>query len=234
MLIIDWVMALEVGLYRVRIRFERLFADPMIFEETQSLVRRYLLSSGVPRDKAVYLNQGAGEAVPVDDSGKPSAVAGAARYRFEGKRVRSEYMRAANLELDYVDFGSGLSEEDHAGLWKKGRWGEMTFEVKEFHHENVSVDLPEISELYQMLRVRADPTTLASVELPGLSDSLFRATVSYLEERLKRLAEQEGWSVEVYAAKNLTPEESLALEKRLGRESTPSTVHVILSKAPVR
>ena len=227
-------MVVEIHSYKIIIRFERLFADPEIFEDTGSLARRYLLSHGVPDDTASYLHQATIEAIPLDDSGKPSVVDGTAKYRFGGKRVRSEYMSGANLEFDYVDFGSGLSEEDHSRLWKKGRWGEMRFEMKGFHHQKVSVDLPDIIELYQMLRARADPTTLANVELPGLSDSLFRATVGYLEEQLKRLAEQEGGSVEVYAARNLSPEERLALEKRLARESTPYTIHVILSKTSVR
>ena len=224
---------MEVGLYKVRIRFEKIFADPTIFEDTSHLAKKYFLSAGVPPAKAGYLHQASSEVEPVDDSGKPSVATGIGKYRYQGKRVRSEYMSGANLEFDYVDFGSGLSKDDHSKLWKKGRWGEMSFEIRDFHHQNISIELPDLAELYQMLKARADPTTLASVELANLPDSLFHATVNYLKDQLKHLAEQEGGTVEVYAARDLDPEERKALEKRLARESTSSTVHVILSKTPI-
>lgn len=221
---------MEVTVYKVQIRFEKLFADPMIFDDPANLVRRYFLSIGIPPEKTGHLYQSTGDVTPVNDSGRPSVVSGTADYRYQGKRVRSDYMAGANLEINYADFGSGLSRDDHAKLWRKGRWGDMRFETKDFTDKTATIDLPDVAELYQMLSARATPTTLASVELENLPDSLFKATVSYLEERLKRLAEDEGAAVEVYATRDLAPEERKALEKRLTRESTDSTVHVILSK----
>ncbi len=221
---------MEVSLYRVRVRFEKLFADPSILEGTENLVRRHFVSTGIASEKTDYLHQATSPVAPVDDSGKPSVVAGTAKYRYDRKRVRSEYMSNANLEFDYVDFGSGLTRDDHVEVWNKARWGEMRFEVKEFHHETATIDLPDVAQLFQMLKVRADPTTMGSVELPKLDDYLFHATVRYLAHELKRLAELEGGSVEVYAARDLGNEERLALERRLPRESTASTVHVILTR----
>lgn len=221
---------LEVDVYSVRVSFDRLFADPAVFDDPARLAQKYLVSAGVPTERAAYFQQTTKEIVPVDDSGKPSVVAGTAKYRHQGRRVRSEYMTGANLKIAYVDFGSGLSPENHETLWKKGRWGEMKFEVKSFHHEKVMIELPDINELFQMLLVRADPTTFASLELANVPESLFQATFGYVEDRLRRLAASEGGTVEVYAARDLSPEERRVLEKRLARESTRSTVHVMLSK----
>ncbi len=221
---------LEVDLYTVKLRFSRLFADPLVFDEPGTLPQRYIVSAGVPRDKANHLRLSSGDVAPVDDSGRPSAVAGRANYRYLGKWARCEYMKDANLEFEYADFGSGLSQEDHRRVWEKAVWGEIRFKLKEFQHKKASINLPDVADLYQMLRARADPSTMASVELMGISENLFHATVWYMEQTLKQLAEHEGRTVEVYAAKSLRPDERMAIEKRLGRESTDSTVHVILSK----
>ncbi len=217
-------------MYTVKLRFGRLFADPLIFENPRKLPQRYLAFAGVPKDKADHLHLTSSDVAPVDDSGRPSVVTGKANYRHQGIPARAEYMKDANLELEYVDFGSGLSQDDHERMWMKGVWGEIRFQVKSLHHEKAALDLPDIIELYQMLRARADPSTMASVELTGVSESLFHATVGYIEQTLKQLAEREGLSVEVYSARSLSNEEKMSLEKRLGRESTASTVHVILSK----
>lgn len=224
---------MEVNTYVVGIKFEKLFADPAIFDDPEKLAQRYILSAGIPSETTVYFQQTRKEIAPVDDAGKPSLVAGVAKYRHQGKQVRSEYMTGANLEIAYADFGSGLSPENHETLWKKGRWGEMKFEVKSFHHEKVMIELPDINELFQMLLVRADPTTFASLELANVPESLFQATFGYVEDRLRRLAASEGGTVEVYAARDLSPEERRVLEKRLAQESTRSTVHVMLSKTPL-
>ncbi len=221
---------LEVVVYTVKLRFGRLFADPLIFEDPGTLPQRYMAFAGVPRDKAKHLRMSSGDVAPIDDSGMPSAVAGRANYRYQGKRARSEYMKDANLEFEYVDFGSGLSQEQHRRMWEKAAWGEMRFNLKGFEHRKASIDLPDVTELYQTLRARADPSTMASVELTGISENLFHATVGYMAQTLKQLAEREGRSVEVYAAKSLSQDERTGIEKRIGRKSTEYTVHVILSK----
>ena len=221
---------MQVGVYKVRIRFERLFPDPLIFDEPQNLVRTYLLSRGLSSDKSGYLHQLTSEAVPVDDSGNPSVVSGTSSYPFHGKRVRSEFMAGANLSIEYADFGSGLSLEEHEGLWKRGLWGETRFEVKSFNRETVAIELPDPDELYTMLHERANPTTIATVELASIPETLFLPTTNYLEEHLRHLSEKGNETVEVYASRNLTPEERHALEKRIGRETTPLTVYVILSR----
>lgn len=221
---------MHVEVYKVRIRFARLFPDPLIFDEPQNLVRTYLLSKGVSSDKSGYLHQSTPEAVPVDDSGNQSVVSGTSSYHVHGKRVRSEFMAGANLSIEYADFGSGLSPEEHEGLWKRGLWGEMRFQVKSFNRETVAIELPDPDELYTMLHERANPTTIATVELASIPETLFLPTANYLEDRLRHLSEKGNGTVEVYASRNLTPEERQALEKRIAREATPLTVFVILSK----
>ena len=107
----------------------------------------------------------------------------------------------------------------------------MNFNLDEFHHEHLKIEIPAIPELYEMLRSRADPTTLVDVELPEVPDNFFRSTVGYLETQLKQLAEREHHSIDIYVARDLLPEEKQALEKRLTRPSTQFTVYVLLSKA---
>jgi hypothetical protein len=106
----------------------------------------------------------------------------------------------------------------------------MNFNIEEFHHDHLKIDIPAIPELYEMLRARADPTTLVDVELPELPDNFFRSTVGYLETRLKQLAERESETIDIYVARDLLPEERQALEKRLTRPSTQSTIYILLSK----
>lgn len=221
---------MQVGVYKVRIRFEKLFPDPLIFDEPQNLVRRYLLSRGVPSDKVGYLHQSTREAVPVDDSGNPPVVSGTSSYPIHGKRIRSEFMAGANLLIAYADFGSELSPEEHEVLWKRDLWGEMKFRVKSFNHETLAIELPDPDELYTMLHDRANPTTIATVELTSIPETLFLPTANYLEDRLRHLSEKGNETVEVYPSRNLTPEERQALEKRIAREATPLTVYVILSR----
>ncbi len=187
---------------------------------------------GVPAQKAVCIYQSRDDVVPLDDAGKPSVAGGVARYTYEGKTLRSEYMQGANLVIDYVDFGSGLPPSEHTRIWEAGRWGSMTFETKEVQHHGAKTELPDVLELYQMLMARADPSTLATVELPNMGKSFFEASVRYLEDRLKQKSLEDGGSVEVYAARNLVAEERQALERRLARESTDNTVYVILSREP--
>lgn len=224
---------MQVSVYRVKARFEKLFADPVIFEDPLRLVQRYLALASTSTERLGYMQQTAGEIVPVDDYGKPSVVSGTAKYPLRGKRVRSEFMVGANLSIEYVDFGSGMSPEDHRRIWGRGLWGEMRFEVKGFNHETVAIELPDPKELYTMLHERANPTTIATVELTNIPETLFSATARYLEDRFRKLSEKGNDTVEVYPSRNLTLEERQALEKRITREATPLTVYVILSKIPL-
>lgn len=223
-------MVIEADFYRVRLRFKRLFADPSIFEDQRNAARRYLLP-GTAGDKTVSIYQITNDISPTDDVGKPSEVAGTARYVHRGRVVRSEYFENANMTLDYADFGSGISPSDHQRLWKKQKWGRMNFNLDEFRHEHLRIDIPDTSELYEMLRSRADPTTLVDVELPELPDNFFRSAVGYLETRLRQLAESKHETIEIYVARDLLLEEKEALEKRLTRPSTRSTIYIMLSKA---
>ena len=106
----------------------------------------------------------------------------------------------------------------------------MSFNLEEFRHEHLRIEMPDTSELYEMLRARADPTTLVDVELPELPDNFFRSAVGYLETRLKQFAEAKHETIEIYVARDLLPEEKEALEKRLTRLSTQSTIYIMLSK----
>lgn len=221
---------IEANFYRVRLRFKRLFADPAIFEDQKNAVQRFLLSHrSSANPTAIY--QITDDISPTDNAGKPVEIAGTARYVHRGRVVRSEYLENANLTIEYTDFRSGLSPNDHERLWRQQKWGRMNFKLEEFHHEHLKIEIPAIPELYAMLRGRADPTTLVDVELPELPDIFFHSTVGYLETQLKQLAEQEHHSIEIYVARDLLPEEKQALEKRLTRPSTQFTVYVLLSKA---
>jgi hypothetical protein len=222
-------LVIEADFYRVRLRFKRLFADPAIFEDQKNAVRRFLVVPHPASDQtAIY--QITDDILPTDNVGKSPDIAGTARYVHRGRVVRSEYLENANVTLEYADFGSGLSPYDHERLWKRHRWGRMEFNVEEFHHEHLKIEIPDIPELYEMLRVRADPTTLVDVELPKLPDNFFRSAVGYLETRLKQLAEREHQTIDIYVARDLLPEEKQALEKRLTRPSTQSTIYILLSK----
>ncbi len=226
-------MTLEADRYRLRIRFEKLFADPRIFDEPPTFVRDYLQSMGLPSGKAETIYETTEDVTPLDDAGRPCVAAGTGKFRYGGKMLRSEYMQGANIRLEYVDFGSSLRPEDHRRFWERSRWDDMGLETREFQHQHEDTGLADVSELYLMLKSRASPTTMATIELPKISGSLFTATVRYVEDLLKRLVEKDGGAVEVYASRALNPAENKALEKRLARESTDSTVYVILSMGPV-
>jgi len=222
-------MVIEADFYQVRLRFKRLFADPSIFEDQKNAVRRFLSYPSPSSDQtAVY--QITDDISPIDNAGKSANVAGTARYVHRGRVVRSEYLKNVNVTLEYSDFGSGLLPSDHQRLWKRQKWGRMSFKIEEFHHEHLRIEIPAIQELHEMLRVRADPTTLVDVELPELPDNFFRSAVGYLETQLRQLAERERQRVDIYVARDLLPEEKQALEKRLTRPSTKSTIYILLSK----
>ncbi len=212
-------MVIEADFYRVRLRFKRLFADPAIFEDQKNAVRRFL-SYPSPSNDQVAIYQITDNIAPIDNVGKSPDVAGTARYVHRGRVVRSEYLENVKVNLEY----------DHQRLWNRQRWGRMDFNIEEFHHERLKIEIPDILELYEMLRARADPTTLVDVELPDLPHNFFRSAVGYLDTRLKQLAEREHQTIDIYVARDLLPEEKQALEKRLTRPSTQSTIYILLSK----
>ena len=220
----------KIDHYRVLARFARLFPDPAVFEEPDHLVERYLVQNGLPKEKASYLYQPEDEVNPVDDSGKPAIASGAASFRFQGRSIMAEFMPNASVTLEYYDFGTGLSPEDHSRLWKKQRIGEMSFQLRDFRHETSGLNLTNVSELYEIMKKQSQTTSLSSIELAKLPEDAFRVTVAYLKTQLRTRARQEGLEVEVYAAKELSASEKSSLEKRLTREATGSTVYVILSK----
>ena len=221
-------MTLQADFYRVRIRFARLYADPRIFDSPPAFVREYLRSRDLPGEKAELIYETTEDVVPADDTGRPSSAAGTGKFRYEGKTLRSEYMQGANVQLEYADFGSGYRLEDHRRWWMTGRLDDMSFEMKELHHQRLDTGIAELSELYDILKKRATPTAIATVELPLKAGGVFDATVRFLEHEIGRLAQHEGQTVEVYAARQLDGKERKALESRIGRDATPSTVYVIL------
>ena len=220
----------KIDRYRVVARFARLFPDPAIFEDQDHLVERYLVQSGLPREKAIYLYQNEDEMIPVDDSGKPAVASGTASFRFQGKNILAEFMPNASLTLEYHDFGTGLSPEDHSRLWKKQRIGEMAFQIRDFTHETRTLNVTNVSELYEIMKKQGQATSLSSIELAKMPEEALQVTVAYLKSQLRKSAGEDALEVEVYAAKDLSASERSSLEKRLTRESTGSTVYVILSK----
>ncbi len=220
----------KVDHYRVVTRFARLFPDPAVFEDQENLVERYFVQNGLSKEKGIYLYQREGEVNPVDDSGKPANASGAASFRFRGKNIMAEFMANASLMLEYYDFGTGLSPEDHSRLWRKQRIGEMNFQLRDFSHETQTLNITNVSELYEIMKKQNQSTNLSSIELGKMPEDTFRVTLAYLKSQLRRSAEHDGLEVEVYAARDLSASEKSSLEKRLTRESTESTVYVILSK----
>src|SRR5438445_2181144 len=225
-----WRLMAKIDRYRVVARFARLFPDPAIFEDQDHLVERYLVQTGLPREKAIYLYQNEDEIIPVDDSGKPAVALGPASFRFQGKNIVAEFMPNARLALEYYDFGTGLSPEDHARMWKKQRIGQMAFQIRDFTHETRKLNVTNVSELYEIMKKQGQATSLSSIELAKMPEEALQVTVAYLKSQLRKSAGEDALEVEVYAAKDLSASERSSLEKRLTRESTGSTVYVILSK----
>ena len=196
----------------------------------EHMVSNYLVGAGMPKDKALLIHQSDDDPEPVDDLGKPAVASGTSKFRYAGRTILAEYMANASLRLDYVDFGTGLTVAEHSNLWKKQRWGETSFELRDFQHSSQTLDIPDIGELYRILRGQASPTALSTIELPGVSENMFAAVSSYLRGQLGEYATKDALEVEVYSARKLTGSEKAALEKRLTRESTKNTIYVILSR----
>lgn len=223
-------MTVEADYYHARLRFKRLFADPTIFEDQQNAVKRFLYYHGPPSDQtAIY--QITDIISPTDQTGKTPEIVGTARYIRERRVVRSEYFENVVLDLEYADYGSGIRPEDHQRIWRKQRWGRMSFTLEDFHHEHFKIEIPSISALYEMVSARADPASLVDVELNLISDKLFRTTVGYLNTQLSQIAGQHDRRVDIYVARDLLDEEKKALEKRLTRPATDSTIYILTSKA---
>ena len=191
-------------------------------------MKGYLQSNGLTGERADLIYETTEDVMPVDDTGRPSRPTGTGKFRYEGKTLRSEYMQGASIRLEYTDFGSGYLPMDHRGCWMAGRWDDLSFEMKELHHQHLDTGIADLAELYDILKKRAAPTAIATVELPLKASSVFDATVRFLENQIGRLAQREGRTVEVYAAGKLDGSERKALESRIGRDATASTVYVIL------
>jgi len=226
-------MTVRSDFYQIVLRFPRLFPDPAVFEDPIHLANRYLMGNGILREKADLVHQTTDEIVPVDDRGNPSTASGTAKYPFEGRTILAEYMINANIRLDYADFGTGLTPDDHSRLWTKGKLGGLRFELRDFKHQSQTLTIPDVSELYRILKERATPNTLSTIELDSVPERMFRAGLAYIERRLKADSKTDGLEVEVYAAADLSASEKAALERRLTRESSKSTIVVILSREPV-
>jgi hypothetical protein len=219
--------------YQLSLRFPRLFPDPALFEDTIHLANRYLTDNGLSREKSALIFQSTEEILPVDDRNNPSSTSGTAKFPFEGKMILAEYMSNANVSLAYADFGTGLDAEDHSRLWSKGKIGELRFELHEFKHQSQSLNIPDIPELYRILKEKAAPNTLSTVELENVQGQLFRPVLAYVENMLRTSAKADGLELEIYAARDLSASERASLEKRLTRESGKDTIFIILSREPV-
>ena len=137
-------MTLEVDSYRVRLRFAKLFADPRIFDSPPTFVRGYLVSRGLSEDSVERVYETTEDVTPIDDNGRPSTTAGSGKFQYSGKLLRSEYMQRASLQLEYCDFGSGLAPEEHRKSWMIGRWDDLFFELKEWHHQHLDTGVAKI------------------------------------------------------------------------------------------
>ena len=220
-------MTVEIGVYKVHLWFNRLFADPRLFEKNANLARQYLESVGLSEPKSRYIIQPKPTAI-TDEKSEPSKITGVAKYIFQEKKTRSEYMENANLVIDYLDVGADLSPDQHRQYWAKQKLWTMPFVLKNFNHQLVKLNIPAVEELYSMVKERAQPTTIASVELNDVPDDQFDLAMAYLETHLARIAEKDSTTLEVYASRDLDPSEREALDKRLTRQSTASTVYLIL------
>jgi len=223
-------VTVEIGVYRVSLWFKRLFADPRLFEKNANLARQYLESAGLSEPKSRYIIQPKPTAI-TDEKSEPSKITGVAKYIFQEKKTRSEYMENTNLVIEYLDVGTGLSRDQHRQYWAGQKLWTMPFLLKSFNHRLVKLEIPNVEELYAMVKERAQPTTIASIELNDVPDEQFDVAMAYLESHLAGIAEKDSATLEVYASRDLEPSEREALDKRLTRQSTASTVYLILGAA---
>src|SRR5215467_10290303 len=157
-------MGLTADVYRVKLRFGKLFADPRIFDSPPSFVKGFLVSRGLSKEGAMEIYETTENVSPLDDAGHPSAPSGTGKFHYQGKALRSEFMQGANIQLEYSDFGSGFGPQDHRDSWTTGRWEDLSFEMKDLYHQRVDTGIANVNELYNILKTRANPTTMATVE----------------------------------------------------------------------
>lgn len=222
-------MPIRTELFQVNLRFPRLFPDPAFFEDQIHLANRIFQESSVPKDKENLVYQITDEIVPLDNRGKPAITSGTAKYQFEGRTILAEYMNNAMIRIEYLDFGSGLSADDHNKIWNRGRLGGLRFELREFKHQPQPLNMPEISEVYKILKARG-ANSLSTIELENIPGKIFSTIVRFLGDMLGLAARAENLEVEIYAAKDLSLSEKNALERRLARQSSNSTVFIILNQ----
>lgn len=223
-------MVTRVDFYEVVLRFPRLFPDPAIFEDSAHLANRFLLQNGLGNEKAALVYQNTDEIFPKDDAGNPSVTTGTAKFLFEGKMILGEYMTSANIEIAYADFGTGLSPDDYSKMWTKGRLGVLRFDLRQFSHQTLTLNVPKVDEVYSILKNSANPTSLSTIELDNVPAQVFKPIVVHLEKELREVAGRDGLEIEVYAGRDISASERTSLEKRLNRTTTNATVFVILSR----
>ena len=207
-----------------------MFPDPAFFEDQIHLANRIFRESGIGRDGEEWVYQITDEIVPLDDRGRTAITSGTAKYQFEGRTILAEYMNNALVRLEYLDFGSGISPDDQAKIWNRGRLGGLKFELMEIKHHPQTLNLPDTSEIYKILKERASPNSLSTIELENVPGKMYGPAITFLGDKLRSAARMDDLEVEIYAAKDLSPSEKNALERRLARESSNSTVFIILNQ----
>lgn len=207
-----------------------MFPDPTFFEDQIHLANRVFRENGVGRDKEDWVYQITDEIFPLDDRGTPTITSGTAKYQIEGRTILAEYMSNAMVRLEYLDFGSGLLPGDHDKIWSQGRLGGLRFELREFKHQPQPLNMPEISEMYRILKARALPNSLSTIDLESVPGRMFSTAVRFLGDKLRSATKMENFEVEIYAARDLSLSEKKALEGRLARQSSNSTVFIIMNQ----
>src|SRR5437870_11323630 len=140
-------MTVEIGVYRVSLWFKRLFADPRLFEKNANLARQYLESAGLSEPTSRYIIQPKPTAI-TDEKNEPSKITGVAKYIFQEKKTRSEYMENTNLVIDYLDVGADLSPDQHHQYWAKQKLCTMPFVLQNFNPQLVKLNISAVDELY--------------------------------------------------------------------------------------
>ncbi|HEX4919406.1 MAG TPA: hypothetical protein VFV92_01535, partial [Candidatus Bathyarchaeia archaeon] len=174
-----------------------MFPDPAFFEDQIHLANRVSRESGVPKDKEDLIYQITDEIVPLNDRGKPAITSGTAKYQFEGRTILAEYMNNAMVRLEYLDFGSGLSAGDHNKIWNRGKLAGLRFELREFRHQPQPLNMPEISEMYDILKTRAAPNSLSTIDLENVPGKVFSTAVRFIGDKLRSAAKAESLEVEI-------------------------------------
>src|SRR5207253_9815487 len=99
----------------------------------------------------------------------------------------------------------------------------MAFQNRNFAHETQTLNVTNVSELYEIMKKQGQATSLSSIELAKMPEEAFQVTVAYLKRQSRKSAGEDAHEVEVYAANDLSARERSCLGRRLTRESTGST-----------